>query len=139
MGKIGLAKALLLLTINHGAATFDAWSTERALRFPFVTESNPLMRPFVHSKPAAYIVVQGQAFVSDWLELRHKNVEWKPAKFAFKTWEVGTPLMHGLAGIHNLQIESKWANWTRQTCSLPQVSQLSAVKLQGLGCGLVGK
>jgi hypothetical protein len=139
MGKAKLAKVLLILAINHGSATFDAWSTERAVRFPFVQESNPVMRPFVHSKPAAYIVVQTQGLVADWLELRHKSLESKPERFAAKAWEIGTPLMHGVAGIHNLQVESKWANWTRQTCSAPQVLAQSAQYRQALGCGLVGK
>lgn len=47
----------VLAITQHGAATFDAWSTRRALSQAGRAEEDPLLRPFAHS-PVIYGAIQ---------------------------------------------------------------------------------
>jgi hypothetical protein len=47
----------VLAITQHGAATFDAWSTRRALSQTKRAEEDPLLRPFAHS-PMIYGAIQ---------------------------------------------------------------------------------
>lgn len=47
----------VLAITQHGAATFDAWSTRRALSQSNRAEEDPLLRPFAHS-PVIYGAIQ---------------------------------------------------------------------------------
>lgn len=55
-----------LMAVGHGAATFDAYSTRRALSGNYGTEGNPLLRPFAHSN-AMYAATQVSPFVMDFV------------------------------------------------------------------------
>ncbi|MGC2284449.1 MAG: hypothetical protein WA542_04300 [Candidatus Acidiferrum sp.] len=55
-----------LLFASSGAAAFDAWSTRRAISGGYGTESNPMLRPFVHS-PAIYAATQVSPLVLDFV------------------------------------------------------------------------
>lgn len=66
------------LTIaQHSAATFDAWSTRRALSAGGVYEADPLMRPFANSA-ALYGAIQAGPLVLDYFGRRmsHSQNEW---------------------------------------------------------------
>ena len=55
-----------LMAVGHGAATFDAYSTRRAISRNYGTEANPLLRPFAHSN-AMYAATQVSPFVMDFV------------------------------------------------------------------------
>lgn len=50
---------------GHSGATFDAWSTRRAVSRGY-TESNPLLKPFAHSN-AIYVATQLSPLLMDYL------------------------------------------------------------------------
>jgi hypothetical protein len=58
-----------LMAAGHGAAAFDAWSTRRAISANDGTESDPFLRPFVHSN-ALYAATQVSPAVMDFIGRR---------------------------------------------------------------------
>ncbi len=58
-----------LMASGHGAATFDAWSTRRALSHNVGTEGNPLLRPFAHGN-GLYLATQASPALMDYLGRR---------------------------------------------------------------------
>jgi hypothetical protein len=58
-----------LAITGSGAATFDAWSTRRAISQGYGTEANPLLRPFSHSG-AMYAATQVSPLVMDYIGKR---------------------------------------------------------------------
>ena len=55
---IGVPKMWFVLgAVEHGAATFDAWSTRRNIETGMMHEADPIMRPFANSN-AMYAAVQ---------------------------------------------------------------------------------
>ena len=57
------------MAVGHSAAAFDAYSTRRAVSGNFGTESNPMLRPFVHSN-AIYAATQVSPAVMDYVGRR---------------------------------------------------------------------
>ena len=55
-----------LMFASSGAAAFDAWTTRRAISGGYGTETNPMLRPFVHS-PAIYVATQVSPLVLDFI------------------------------------------------------------------------
>jgi hypothetical protein len=88
---------------GSGAATFDAWSTRRAISQGYGTEANPLLRPFSHSG-TMYAATQVSPLVMDFVGKRmmvsqHKwirNMWWLPqsAGTSFSLY----------AGVHNTRL-----------------------------------
>jgi hypothetical protein len=70
-------KWLMLSAVEHGAATFDAWSTRRVIENGSGYEMNPLLRPFASSN-ALYGAVQVAPLVFDYVGLRmlHSEHPW---------------------------------------------------------------
>jgi hypothetical protein len=60
---------ILLTALQHGSATFDAWSTRQSLASGNGYERNPLMRPFAHSA-AIYPAIQLAPLGTDWISWR---------------------------------------------------------------------
>jgi hypothetical protein len=92
------------LTIaSSGAATFDAWSTRRAISGGYGSEANPVLRPFAHSG-AMYAATQVSSLVMDYLghrmlTSRHpllRRIWWLPQS-------AGTGFSLA-AGIHNVGV-----------------------------------
>ena len=52
---------LALTVAQHAAATFDAWSSRRAINRKGIYETDPLMRPFVHSSTMYGMIQLGPA------------------------------------------------------------------------------
>src|ERR1700722_12234231 len=92
-----------LTFVSSGAAGFDAWSTRRAISGGYGTESNPMLRPFVHSN-AIYAATQVSPLVLDYvgrkmMTSRHpllRRMWWLPQS-------AGTG-MSLFAGVHNLGV-----------------------------------
>ncbi|HEV3218389.1 MAG TPA: hypothetical protein VGZ48_01360 [Candidatus Acidoferrales bacterium] len=70
-------KWLILGGIEHGAATYDAWSTRRVIESGTGYETNPLLKPFASSN-ALYGAVQAAPFLFDYIGLRmlHSEHPW---------------------------------------------------------------
>lgn len=95
-----------LTAAQHGAATFDAWSTRKALTSGNGYERNPLMRPFANSAaiyPAIQVLPVGLDFVSQrMMRSRHG--------FFRKTWWVPQTLATAgfvWSGARNLNVANR--------------------------------
>lgn len=96
---------LILSLAQHGAATFDAYSTRVAVSRG-ATEGDPLMRPFAHS-PAMYAAIQVGPVVLDFVARRmqrsHNN-------FLRHIWWLPQSASTGLfifSGVHNLHVANQ--------------------------------
>jgi hypothetical protein len=99
----GLPKMWFVLgAAEHGAATFDAWSTRRNISEGFV-ETNPLLKPFANSgalyavmqiAPAAFDLLSKEMLRSSHPWVRH--IWWVP--------QTGSTVASIFAGAHNMAI-----------------------------------
>jgi len=96
-------KSLLVLSlVQHGAATFDAYATRRAISSGAV-EANPLMRPFAGS-PTIYAAIQVGPAVLDYVASRMQR---SPNRLLRRTWWLPQAASTGLfvfSGAHNLNL-----------------------------------
>jgi hypothetical protein len=93
---------LVLTLAQHGAATFDAYSTRQAVGDGAV-EHNPLLRPFVHS-PAAYGAIQVCPAL---LDIVARRMQRSDRGFFRRTWWIPQSVSTGIfvfAGAHNLNV-----------------------------------
>jgi hypothetical protein len=96
---------LILSVVQHGAATFDAYSTRQAVTSG-AQEADPFMRPFAQS-PAIYIAIQGAPVVLDYAARRMQR---SPNSFLRRTWWLPQSASTGLflfSGIHNLHVANR--------------------------------
>lgn len=96
---------LILTLAQHGAATFDAYSTRQAVGNGAV-EHNPLLRPFVHS-PAAYGAMQVCPALLDILARRMQRSD---SGLFRRTWWIPQTVSTGVfvfAGAHNMNVASR--------------------------------
>jgi hypothetical protein len=92
----------LLLVAQHGAASFDAYTTRYAVGHGAV-EMDPLMRPFA-SSPSIYVVSQVTPAVLDLLTRRMMRSQ---NPFVHRMWWVPQSASAGVylfCGIHNLRV-----------------------------------
>ena len=104
-GRSALQKKLWLsLTLaQHSAATFDAWTTQRALATGRAHETNPLLRPFA-GKGAIYPAINGSPFLLDYVGYRLRKSE---KKWIRRFWWVPQTIQTAVnihCAVHNLQI-----------------------------------
>ncbi|MGH9756122.1 MAG: hypothetical protein ACRD4M_00145 [Candidatus Acidiferrales bacterium] len=95
---------IALSIVEHGAATFDAYSTRQAISHGAV-EDDPMMRPFAHS-PAMYAAMQVGPVMLDVLA-RHmqrsnnnflRHIWWLPQSVSTAGFVI--------SGVHNLNVAS---------------------------------
>jgi hypothetical protein len=102
--RLGVPKMWFVLgAMEHGAATFDAWSTRRNIVVGTAHETNPLMRPFANSN-AMYAAVQVAPVLFDVLSkhMLHSSRAWER-----KTWwvpQTASTVASILSGAHNMAI-----------------------------------
>jgi hypothetical protein len=89
--------------MEHGAATFDAWSTRRNIIAGTAHETNPMMKPFANSN-AMYAAVQVAPVLFDLLSrhMLHSSRSWER-----KTWwvpQTASTVASILSGAHNMAI-----------------------------------
>jgi hypothetical protein len=92
-----------LTVTGSGAATFDAWSTRRAISQGYATEANPLLRPFSHSG-AMYAATQVSPLVMDFIG---KRMMVSQHKWIRRMWWLPQTAGSGFsiaAGVHNVGI-----------------------------------
>jgi hypothetical protein len=95
---------LVLSVLEHGAATFDAYSTRQAISRGAV-EGDPLMRPFAHS-PAIYAALQVGPVLFDLLA---RHMQRSQFGFERRTWWVPQTASTGMsifAGVHNMNLKT---------------------------------
>jgi len=96
-------RAWLALTFaQHGAASFDAYSTRRAVSNGGV-EADPMMRPFANS-PAIYGAIQAGPVLLDLVARRMQRSE---SPFIRRMWWLPQTMSTGaflFSGIHNLGV-----------------------------------
>jgi len=92
------------LTITgSGAATFDAWSTRRAISSGYGQEANPFLKPFANSN-ALYVAVQASPALMDFIGKRMMTSE---HPFLRKVWwlpQSAGAAMSFVAGAHNVSV-----------------------------------
>jgi len=96
-------KWLLLSAAEHGAATFDAWSTRRIISNGTGYEMDPMLKPFANSG-ALYGAVQLAPVAFDFLSLRMMRSQ---HNWVRRMWWLPQGLSTGasfFAGVHNLGI-----------------------------------
>jgi hypothetical protein len=92
-----------LAITGSGAATFDAWSTRRAISQGYGIEANPLLRPFSHSG-AMYAATQVSPLVMDYIGKRMMVSE---HKWMRSMWWLPQSAGSGFslyAGVHNTRL-----------------------------------
>jgi hypothetical protein len=93
---------LALSIVQHGAATFDAYSTRQAIGRGAV-ESDPIMRPFAHSG-ALYGAIQVGPVLLDYVARRMQRSE---NNFLRRTWWMPQSLATAgflFSGAHNMGV-----------------------------------
>jgi hypothetical protein len=93
---------LVLSAAQHGAATFDAYSTRQAVSRGAI-EDDPLMRPFAHSA-AIYAAIQAGPVALDMIARRMQHSE---VGFVRRIWWVPQSVSTGMfifSGVHNLNV-----------------------------------
>jgi hypothetical protein len=96
---------LMLSIAQHGAATFDAWSTRRVISSGQGQELNPLLRPFA-GNASLYAVIQVGPALLDYLGRRMMTSQ---HGWARRTWWIlqAAGMASSLAGgVHNLGVHT---------------------------------
>ncbi|MGH9714670.1 MAG: hypothetical protein ACRD5M_15355 [Candidatus Acidiferrales bacterium] len=96
---------LALSVIQHGAATFDAYSTRQAVSRGAV-EDDPMMKPFAHSG-AIYAAIQAGPIALDFIARRMQHSE---IGFVRRMWWVPQSVSTAtyiFAGVHNLNVAAR--------------------------------
>lgn len=101
--NMGSRKSWVMLSLaQHGAATFDAFATRRAVSSGAI-ERNPLMRPFAGS-PSIYAAIQIAPVGLDYVALRMRRSQHTVLR---RTWWLPQAASTGLflfCGAHNLRL-----------------------------------
>lgn len=91
-----------LIGVQHGAATFDAWSTRDSIESGQRRELNPLLRPFSHSG-AIYGAIQVAPGFMDFLGYRMMGSRHRWMRRAWWLPQAGSAALYFLSGVHNLR------------------------------------
>lgn len=91
------------MTVSHGAAAFDAYSTRRAVSGHYGVEANPTLRPFSHSN-AIYAATQVSPAVMDYIG--HRMLTSRNPLFRRLWWvpQAAGASFSVSAGIHNYRL-----------------------------------
>ncbi len=93
---------LALSMVEHGAATFDAWTTRRAIEQGHV-EMNPMLKPFA-GNASIYAVIQVAPLLFDYVG---RKMEYSDKSWMRRTWWLPQSLSAAasfFAGAHNLSV-----------------------------------
>src|SRR5579862_2839819 len=93
---------LALAMVQHGAATFDAYSTRQAIGRGAV-EDDPLMRPFAHSG-AIYAAIQVGPLLLDYVARRMQHSEYGMVRRVWFVPQTASTVGFVLSGAHNLNV-----------------------------------
>lgn len=88
---------------SHSAATFDAWSTRRAVSSGQGRETNPMLRPFANSS-AMYFAVQASPALMDYLGRRMMTSQHHWVRRMWWLPQAAGTATSFLSGVHNLGV-----------------------------------
>jgi len=94
---------LVLSIAQHGAATFDAWSTRHAVSGGKAQESNPILRPFA-GNASIYAAIQVGPVVFDYLGRRMMTSQHGWARHTWWILQAVSTVTSLASGAHNLSI-----------------------------------
>ncbi|MGA9998569.1 MAG: hypothetical protein WBQ04_00460 [Candidatus Acidiferrales bacterium] len=104
--KPRISRSWLALTMmQHGAATFDAYSTRQAIGHGAV-EDDPLMRPFAHSG-AIYAAIQVGPLLLDYVARRMQHSEYGMVRRMWFVPQSASTAGFLISGVHNLSVASR--------------------------------
>ena len=104
--KPRMSRSWLALTmVQHGAATFDAYSTRQAIGHGAV-EDDPLMRPFAHSG-AIYAAIQVGPLLLDYVARRMQHSEYGMVRRMWFVPQSASTAGFLISGVHNLGVASR--------------------------------
>jgi len=90
-----------LVVAQHAAATFDAWSTRRALSQPGRSEGDPLMRPFANSG-AIYGAIQVGPVILDYVGRRMSRSQHNWVRKLWWVPQSAATVGFLFSGVHNV-------------------------------------
>jgi hypothetical protein len=93
---------LALSLMQHGAATFDAYSTRQAISRGAV-EDDPMMRPFAHSG-VMYAAIQAGPVALDFIARRMQHSEFGVVRRMWWVPQTASTATFLFAGVHNLSV-----------------------------------
>src|ERR1700758_305015 len=96
---------LALTMVQHGAATFDAYSTRQAIGRGAV-EDDPLMRPFAHSG-AIYAAIQVGPLLLAYVARRMQHSEYGMVRRMWFVPQSASTAGFLISGVHNLGVASR--------------------------------
>jgi hypothetical protein len=96
-------KWLILSAAEHGAATFDAWSTRQVIMNGTGQELNPMLKPFANSN-ALYAAVQVAPFAFDYLGLRMMRSSHPWVRKMWWVPQTASTVSSFVAGAHNMTV-----------------------------------
>jgi hypothetical protein len=96
---------LALTMVQHGAATFDAYSTRQAIGRGAV-EDDPMMRPFAHSG-AIYAAIQVGPLLLDYVARRMQHSESGMVRRMWFVPQTASTAGFLISGVHNLGVASR--------------------------------
>jgi hypothetical protein len=96
----------VLAITQHGAATFDAWSTRRALSLANHAEEDPLLRPFAHS-PLIYGAIQLGPTLLDFVSRRMQRSEHRWVRKLWWVPQTASSVGFFYSGARNLNVSRR--------------------------------
>jgi hypothetical protein len=104
--KPRMSRSWLALTmVQHGAATFDAYTTRQAIGHGAV-EDDPMMRPFAHSG-AIYAAIQVGPLLLDYVARRMQHSEYGMVRRMWFVPQSASTAGFLISGVHNLGVASR--------------------------------
>lgn len=94
---------IALAVAQHSAATFDAWSTRRALSTGHAEELNPTLRPFAGNS-SLYAAIQLGPLLFDFVGRRMMTSQYGWARHTWWILQVAGTVTSIASGAHNLTI-----------------------------------
>jgi hypothetical protein len=101
--KLQRREWLALSTVQHGAATFDAWSTRRVISSGEGRELNPMLRPFA-GNGSLYAVVQVSPLLFDYVGRRMMTSQHNWIRRAWWVPQAVNTIILLASGAHNLSV-----------------------------------
>lgn len=101
--KLQRREWLALSTAQHGAATFDAWSTRRVISSGEGRELNPMLRPFA-GNGSLYAVVQVSPLLFDYVGRRMMTSQHNWIRRAWWVPQAVNTVVLLASGAHNLSV-----------------------------------
>lgn len=96
---------MILSAVQHGAATFDAFSTRQAIGTGAV-ERDPLMRPFAGS-PAIYAAIQAGPLLLDYAARRMQRSHYDIVRKLWWVPQSASTAAFIASGVHNIHVANR--------------------------------